>query len=159
MKYTMVARISKIRIPPSPYVGAQEYKTSSVYRTKTIPTSIGYATSSTATVASSSSRAISHVQHTSTTNVLQPLFVGCKVFSKDDEIEIEAMRTIRQTLSFEESDNDDDSSIMSFGSRVSSNSSSTGSMMFTARRRFQLGRTVERWGGGEQRKSGNLGQL
>ena len=81
------------------------------------------------------------------------------MFSKDDEIEIEAMRTIRQTLSFEESDNDDDSSTMTFGSRVSSNSSSTGSMMFTARRRFQLGRTVERWGGGVQRMSGNLGQL
>jgi hypothetical protein len=142
----MVA-ISKIRLPPSPYyVGAQEYKASSVHRTKTIPTSIGYATSSTTTVASSSC--------TSTTNVLQPLFVGCNVFLKDDEIEIEAMRTIRQTLSFEESDNDvdDSSSTVSFGSRVSSSSSSSsiGSMMFTARRRFQLGRTVERWGGGER---------
>ena len=149
----MVA-ISKIRLPPSPYyVGAQEYKTSNVHRTKTIPTSIGYATSSTATVASSSNKPISQV-HTSNTNVLQPLFVGCNVFLKDDEIEIEAMRTIRQTLSFEESDNDDDSSsTVSFGSRVSSSSSSSsaiGSMMFTARRRFQLGRTVERWGGGER---------
>ena len=148
----MVA-ISKIRLPPSPYyVGAQEYKTSNVHRTKTIPTSIGYATSSTATVASSSNKPISQV-HTSNTNVLQPLFVGCNVFLKDDEIEIEAMRTIRQTLSFEESDNDDDSSsTVSFGSRVSSSSSnsSIGSRMFTARRRFQLGRTVERWGGGER---------
>lgn len=140
----MVARISKIRLPPS-------HKTSLVHRTKTIPTSIGYATSSTATLASSPNKAISHV-HTSTTNVLQPLFVGCCVFSKDDEIEIEAMRTIRQTLSFEESDNEDDEngSAVSFGSGVSSSSSIGSMMMFTARRRFQLGRTVERWGGGER---------
>lgn len=146
----MVA-ISKIRLPPSPYyVGAQEYKTSNVHRTKTIPTSIGYAASSTTTVESSSNKPISRVR-TSNTNVLQPLFVGCNVFLKDDEIEIEAMRTIRQTLSFEESDNDDDESCStaSFGSRVSS-SSSIGSRMSTARRRFKLGRTVERWGGGER---------
>lgn len=140
--------MSKIRLPPSP-----EYKTS--LQTKTIPTtSIGYATSSTATLASSPNKALSHV-HTLTTNVLQPLFVGCYVFSKDDEIEIEAMRTIRQTLSFEESDNEDDENgiAVSFGSGVSSSSSSSiGSMMmFTARRRFQLGRTVEQWGG-EKRK-------
>ena len=80
-------------------------------------------------------------------NVLQPDFVGCCVLLKDDEIKIDAMRNIRQTLSFEDSDNDgdEDSSAASFVSSVSS--SSTGSMMFTARRRFQLGRTVERWGG------------